>query len=80
MKISKSSYLILVLALSAIGTVKGKTDQPREAVSEKKEQVRKPSKSLHLAAAAGDIEQVRVLLSNGSDVDLRDKNGGTLMP
>ena len=39
----------------------------------------KPTKTLHEAAAAGDIEQVKLLISKGADVDAKDKLGRTAL-
>lgn len=36
---------------------------------------RQPTKSLHQAAADGDLEQVRLLLSQGADVNVKDQRG-----
>lgn len=41
------------------------------------DQARKPSEFLHGAAAGGDIEQVKSLISKGADVDGRDQKGRT---
>jgi ankyrin repeat protein/beta-lactamase regulating signal transducer with metallopeptidase domain len=37
-----------------------------------------PAKSLHEAAADGDIEQVKLLISKGADVNAKDKSGTAL--
>ncbi|MEJ2703756.1 MAG: ankyrin repeat domain-containing protein [Sedimentisphaerales bacterium] len=37
----------------------------------------KPAKSLHQAAAEGDVEQVRLHISNGADINAKDRGGRT---
>ena len=77
MRLRRLFCSFLVLTLLVAGSTKGEAEQPQEVIAEMKKQAHRPSKSLHLAAAAGDIEQVRLLVSGGSDVNLRDKDGGT---
>ena len=46
-------------------------DEPlqRETVKVEDQEIRKrPSKSIHLASAAGDVKQVRLLISSGADI------------
>lgn len=39
----------------------------------------KPAKSLHQAAADGDIEQVKSLISKGADINAKDEDGDTAL-
>ena len=48
--------------------------EPTAAVNEGK-----PAKSLHQAARDGDIEQVKKLIAQGTDVNARDENGDTAL-
>ncbi len=41
------------------------------------EQAKMPAKSLHEAAAAGDIERVKKLVAEGADVNAKDEKGST---
>lgn len=67
MKLIKLICLLLVLMFIAPGCKKRETERPQEVLAESKKLRDRPSKSLHLAAVAGDIDQVKSLLSKGAD-------------
>jgi len=67
----------ITAGLMAIGVAFAQTRPAKpETPSERKEQ---STKSLHEAAAAGDIEQVKLLISKGSDVNAKDRMGRTAL-
>ncbi|MCX5644112.1 MAG: ankyrin repeat domain-containing protein [Phycisphaerae bacterium] len=53
-----------------------KTRRAKEETSAGKEK-KQPTKSLHQAAAAGDVEKVKSLISKGAHIDSKDPNGHT---
>jgi len=68
--------IVLILAL-AIPTTFALTTRPEtEAAAERKEE---PTKSLQQAAADGDIEQVKLNLSQGADINAKDNTGRTAL-
>jgi ankyrin repeat protein len=75
--------LILVLMLITAGCKKEEPQPPRQGtVEDVKKPVKtigpaQPVESLHEAAAAGDIEQIKSLISAGADVNAKDKSGDT---
>jgi ankyrin repeat protein len=75
--------LVLVSMLIITGC---KKQEPRPATQGTAETVRKPTdtiepaqpvESLHEAAAAGDIQQIKSLISAGADVNAKDDKGST---
>jgi len=66
----------LLLALLIAPTALVLTARAEKTTTEQKH---KPAKSLHEAAAEGDIEQVKSLISKGTDVNAKDKLGRTAL-
>ena len=62
MKANRFFYLILALTLIAPGC---------------KKKTSAPTTPLHQAAKAGDVEQIKLLISQGADVNQRDSNTWT---
>jgi ankyrin repeat protein/beta-lactamase regulating signal transducer with metallopeptidase domain len=54
-----------------------KLGEENEAVAAKPDE--RPSKSLHQAAADGDVEQVKLLIARGADVNAKDGEGNTAL-
>jgi len=63
-----AATIVLLLALLTV---------PTALVLSARAQSKTTGMSLHEAAAAGDIEQVKLLISKGADVNAKDKNGWT---
>jgi ankyrin repeat protein len=59
----------LTVPTALVLTVRAQTEAPRPET--------KSTHPLHEAAAAGDVEQVRLLISNGADVNEKDNDGRT---
>ena len=81
MKAIKLYYLVLMLMLIITGCKKEEPQPPRQGTVEA---VKKPAKpiepaqpveSLPQAAAGGDIEHIKSLISGGADVNAKDDNG-----
>jgi len=69
--------VVLVLALLTVPTALVLTARAEtKATSEQKPE---PAKSLHQAAADGEIEQVKSLISKGADINAKDKLGKTAL-
>jgi ankyrin repeat protein/beta-lactamase regulating signal transducer with metallopeptidase domain len=66
--------VVLVLALLTVPTALVLTARAETEATSEEPQV-KPTKSLHQAAADGDIEQVKSLISKGADVNAKDEDG-----
>jgi len=66
--------ILLIMAMIIPTTIALTSGATKEPIAEQKE---KPTKSLHQAAAEGDIEQVKSLISKGADVNAKDKRGKT---
>jgi ankyrin repeat protein len=75
-KLVKLFYLVLVLMLVAFGCKEKEPEPPQQATPEGQGQ---PTKSLHKAAADGDIEQVKLLISKGDDVNAKDEKENTAL-
>ncbi|MFB0552068.1 MAG: ankyrin repeat domain-containing protein [Phycisphaerae bacterium] len=61
-------FMVLALLLTAIGCERRLTKSPESA---------KQIKSLHEAAADGDIEQIKMLISKGADINAKDEKENT---
>ena len=73
-----SLIAVIVLLLAALVSVPISCVLKRQASAETAIELEgKPTKSLHRAAADGDIEQVKSLIASGADVNAKDKNGQT---
>ena len=69
---------IVVLLLVALFTIPVGYALTRRARTETAiEPQEKPTKSLHKAAANGDIHQIRLLITQGADVNTKNRNGQT---
>jgi len=68
---------ILLAALLTVPTALVLTARAEEKTAP--ESGDKPSKNLHESAADGDIEQVKLLISKGADVNEKDKEGRTAL-
>ena len=83
MKPIKLFCLILVLMFIAVGCKKEPTEPsepPQQAAAEHEEKPAKPTeltKSFHQAASDGEIEQVKLHISKGTDINVKDKHGFT---
>jgi len=81
--IPKSSKLgaigiAMLLVIAALLLPMAKAQKPGEGSEPTAtENEEKPTKSLHQAAIDGDIEQVKLLISKGADVNERKRNGWT---
>lgn len=65
----------LVTTCFAAGVAFAQT-RPAEPEAASKAEAKR-TESLHQAAAAGDIEQIKLLISNGADIDTADQRGQT---
>ena len=69
---------IVILFIAAILLPMAKAEKSGErSISSTSENQAKPEYSLHEAAAKGDIEQIKSLLSKGADVNAKDDRGMT---
>lgn len=70
--------MILVIAAILLPMAKAqKLGEHREPVASENEQ--KPAKTLHQAAEDGDLAEVKRLIAEGADVNLKDEDGGTAL-
>lgn len=75
--------LVLVLMLITTGCKKEEPQPPTQGTVEvvrspvKSIEPAQPAESLHQAAAAGDIENIKSLISGGADVNAKDDTGST---
>jgi len=84
MKAINLVVLVMVLMLITIGCKKEEPQPPSRGTVEvvkspvktiKPEPLEPPAESLPQAAAAGDIEKIKSLISGGADVNAKDDNG-----
>ena len=81
MKTIKLYYLVLMLMLIITGCKKGEPQTPRQGTVEDEKRPVKPIdpaqqvESLPQAAAGGDIEHIKSLISGGADVNAKDNSG-----
>jgi len=72
-----------MLMLIIFGCKKKEPQPPRQVPVEDEKKTAKPIEttppvvSIHEAAAGGDIEQIKSLISGGADVNAKDNNGST---
>jgi ankyrin repeat protein len=71
MKLTKLTYIGLVLSVVTVACGEKEPQQPQDVNVGLQKQQDKPSKSLHLAAATGDIDQVQLLIARGADVNAK---------
>jgi len=76
-KLAMTSCLLLTLVLVAGTFASQSVQSPERAQTQNLRHAGEPSKSLHLAAAAGDLEQVRSLIGSGANVNLTDRDDAT---
>jgi len=69
-----STILVIAAVLLPMAKAEKPTPDNGPVATENQE---KHTKTIHEAAADGDLEQIKVLLAKGSDVDTRDKDGWT---
>ena len=74
--ISLISSLVILIVLAELYGQK-EPQQSQEVQVENQESRKWPSKSIHLASAAGDVNQVQLLISSGVDINSRDSSGNT---
>jgi len=70
-----AAIAVMLIALLTVPTALVLTARAAEETETKSEA--RPTKSLHKAAADGDLEQVKLHISNGIDVNARDVKGQT---
>ncbi len=81
-KFKKSPSLVAALTVLGIGLVTVPTAlvlTARAGTETATQREAKSSGALHRAAAAGDIEQIRSLISEGTDVNAKDEKGQTAL-
>lgn len=66
--------VVAVCVSVGVAVAQSRPEKPASATAERED---KPTKSLHRAAADGDIELVKSLISKGADVDTKDEDGWT---
>jgi len=72
-----AATVILLAALLTVPTALVLTARAGTETPDVAEDVPKPSKSVHEAALEGDIEQVKLLISQGTDVNAKNEAGWT---
>jgi len=78
-KIVKLLYATATLLFIIVGCRKKEPESRQVITADEKQQDRviMPTKSLHVAAAIGDVNQVKLLISSGADVNAQDRDGTT---
>jgi len=66
--------LVTACLAASVAFAQTRPAKPTSAMGKRQD---KPTESLHKAAWKGDIEQVRLLISQGADVNERNRNGST---